>query len=437
MIDVINKILKENLTLTEKLLSLKNVDSSNILHCGDIATVSVDLLMVNDVTAPLAIKAFSEIGRDKPWDAEKIAVVLSHFVPAKDINSANNANISRKFAMRYNIKYFFDETNGGIEHALLPEKGIIKPGDIVIGADSHSCTYGALACFATGVGSTDAGAVMGTGEIWLKVPESIKIKVAGKPTKYVSGKDIVLNAIGQLGFDGANYMAMEWHIEKLEELSIESRLTMTNMAIECGAKNGIMPCDDRVLTYIYERNKDYKIDPELRKLLQLNKEAVFSREIEINASELEPQVACPSLPSNVKPVSEVEGIEVDEVYIGSCTNARYEDLKTVAEILKGKKVAKNCKVYIVPATKFIEKRLYEEGIMKIFIEAGCIVSPPTCGACLGGHMGVLGDEEVCLSTTNRNFPGRMGAKTAKVYLASPAVAAATAVNGRITNPSRI
>ena len=417
------------MTLSEKILAYKSGEREAM--AGQIVNSKVDLLMVNDITGPLAMKAFENMEVEKPWDNEKIAIVLSHFVPAKDVNSANNAAISRRFAKKHSITHLFDESNGGIEHSILPDQGLVKPGDVIIGADSHSCTYGAFGCFSTGVGSTDAAAVMATGEIWLKVPKTVKLEVSGKLGKNVLSKDIVLNAIGQIGFSGATYMAMEWHGKTLAELSMDARMTMTNMAIECGAKNGVIGVDGRTEKYVKERTGDeYKV-------LAPDAGANYEKEYSVDADELVPQVACPHLPSNVKPASELSGVEVDQVYIGSCTNGRYEDLEIAAGILKGKKVARGIRVYVVPATHKVYRMALENGLLKIFDAAGCIIGPPTCGACLGGHMGVVGDGEVCLSTTNRNFPGRMGSLKSQVYLASPATAAASALTGRISDPGGI
>jgi 3-isopropylmalate/(R)-2-methylmalate dehydratase large subunit len=421
-------------TATEKILAAHA--GRDEVHPGEIVMCKVDLAMANDVTAPPAIDSFDQMGVGEVWDKHKVALVASHFVPAKDIASATLMTRMRKFALEQDIEHFFEAGRGGIEHILLPEEALVVPGDVVIGADSHSCTYGALGCFSTGVGSTDLAAVWATGEIWLKVPESMKIDYRGRPGPWIVGKDLILSVISRIGDDGARYMAMEHTGEALGYLSMDSRLTLTNMAIEAGAKSGIIPADDVTLSYVAARQsetgrqRDFPVpasDPD----------AEYARVLEVDVSELEPMVARPSLPSLSVPVSEVAGTRVDQVFIGSCTNARIEDLRIAAHVLGDNKVAPHVRVMVIPSTQRVWKQANSEGLLDRFNEAGCAVSTPTCGACLGGHMGVLGPGEVCLSTSNRNYVGRMGDPTAQVYLANPAVAMATAVAGEIVHPADV
>ena len=416
-------------TITEKILAAHA--GKKEVHPGEFIRVKVDLAMGNDITAPIAIRTLEREGLDRVWDKDRLALVLSHFVPAKDIASATQLTILRKFVERHNVTHYYDEGHGGIEHSLLPELGLVVPGDVVIGADSHSCTYGALGLFSTGVGSTDLAAIIATGEWWCKVPETMKFVYHGKPQEWVTGKDLILYCISKIGFDGARYKAMEHTGEAIKHLSMEARLTMTNMAIEAGAKSGIIAADEVTESYLKGRAKRpykiYKSDPD----------AKYSVVHEWDISKLEPQVARPSLPDNVVGVSQVAGTKVDLVFIGSCTNARIEDLRIAGSILKGKKIAKNVRLIVIPATQNIWRQAMREGLLEIFSEAGAAVSTATCGPCLGGHMGVLAPGEVCLSTSNRNFPGRMGHRDSKVYLANPAVAAATAVTGVITHPEEV
>ena len=417
------------MTLTEKILAAHSgVDS---VKPGDLLQAKVDLALANDITAPLAMKVFDEVGKPDVFDKDKIALVPDHFVPNKDIPSAAQAKEMRDFAKKHNITNYFEVGDMGIEHVILPEKGLVIPGDLVIGADSHTCTYGAVGAFSTGVGSTDLGVIMATGEVWLKVPPTIKVVFEGKLKPWVGGKDLIIYLIGQLGVEGANYRALEFTGPTVKDLSMDNRLTMSNMAIECGAKNGIFEADEITMAYVKERtNREpvvYKADPD----------AVYEREIVIDVSKLEPQVAWPHTPDNVKPVSESTGVEVDQVFIGSCTNGRLEDLTQAAEILKGKKRAEGVRLIVIPGSPLIYKQAIQQGIIETFLDAGATIGPPTCGPCLGGHMGILTKGEKCASTSNRNFLGRMGDIESEVYLVGPAVAAATAVLGRIGTPDEL
>jgi 3-isopropylmalate/(R)-2-methylmalate dehydratase large subunit len=416
------------MTITEKIIA--DHAGKKEVKPGDLATVKIDLAMANDVTAPLAIKILEKYHIDKVFDPERIALVLSHFVPAKDIKSAEQAKIVRDFAKRHNIKWFFQEGEG-IEHTILPEEGLVVPGDLVVGADSHTCTYGALGAFSTGMGSTDIAYAMATGETWLRVPHSMKFIFYGKPSAWVMGKDLILHTIGQIGVDGALYKAMEFEGEAIRHLSMDQRFTITNMAVEAGAKNGIIAPDEKTLQYVSQRAKKpwkvYHSDPD----------AEYSEIYEWDAGKLEPLVAWPYLPSNVHPVSASTHITIDQAFIGSCTNGRIEDLRIAAKILKGKKVHPYVRCIVIPASKKVYMQALKEGLIDIFLEAGCVVSVSTCGPCLGGHMGILAEGERCISTSNRNFPGRMGHPKSEAYLANPAVVAASAVLGRIAHPEEV
>jgi 3-isopropylmalate/(R)-2-methylmalate dehydratase large subunit len=398
---------------------------------GRLINARVDIALGNDITAPIAIREFRAAGGKKVFDRDRVALVLDHFTPNKDINSAQQCKTVREFAVEHGITHFYEGGQVGVEHALLPEKGIVLPGDLVIGADSHTCTYGALGAFATGVGSTDLAAVLLTGELWFKVPESIKFVVYGKPQKWVSGKDLILHIIGRIGVDGALYSAMEFTGETIRALPMADRLSMANMAIEAGAKNGIFPPDEITREYVKPRAKRpyafYTSDPD----------AVYAQTIEIDASRLEPQVAFPHLPSNVRAISQAGEVKIDQSLIGSCTNGRIEDLRVAAGILKGRKAAPHVRLIVVPATPFIYRQALQEGLLEIFMDAGAVISPPSCGACLGGHLGILAEGEKSVATTNRNFVGRMGHPRSEVYLAGPAVAAASAVLGRIASPEEL
>ncbi len=417
------------MTITQKILAA---------HCGkkeispgELINAKVDLALGNDITAPLAIKEFERIKVQKVFDSDKIALIPDHFVPNKDIKSAQQAMVMRNFARKHHIKHYYEVGCGGIEHALLPELGIVLPGEVVIGADSHTCTYGALGAFSTGVGSTDLAAVMATGECWFKVPESIKFVYKGKLNKWVGGKDLILHTIGDIGVDGALYKAMEFTGETINSLPMSDRLTMANMAIEAGGKNGIFGIDDITIQYIETRAQG----PYERYYSDDKAKYVDVREYDV--SNIQSQVACPFLPSNVKPVRELSNIKIDQALIGSCTNGRIEDLRIAAGILKGKKVHPYVRLIVIPATQNIYLESIKEGLTEIFVNAGAVVSTPTCGPCLGGHMGVLAAGEKAIATTNRNFVGRMGDTKSEVYLSNPAVAAASAITGRITSPEEI
>lgn len=416
-------------TITEKILAA-HTDKKKI-KAGEILNVRVDFAFANDITAPLAIKDFKNSGAKDVFDKKKIGLIPDHFSPNKDIKSAEQCKILRDFSQEYKIENYFEVGKMGIEHALLPEQGLVLPGDIVIGADSHTPTSGALGAFATGVGSTDLGAIMTLGEMWLKVPETIKFVYRGKLNKWVSGKDLILYTIGKIGVDGANYKVMEFSGEVIKKLSMDNRFTICNMAIEAGAKTGIIEPDEITLDYLKGRARRpyqiYKSDPD----------ASYEKIIEIDVSKIEPQVAFPHLPENTKPISQVGDIKIDQSVIGSCTNGRIEDLRVAAEVLKGKQVYHNVRLIIFPATQNIYLQAIREGLIDIFISAGAAVSTPTCGPCLGGHMGVLAEGERAISTTNRNFVGRMGHPKSEVYLSNPAVAAASAIMGKIASPEEV
>lgn len=417
------------MTMTQKILAASaGLDK---VRPGQLIMAKLDLVLGNDVTSPVAIKEFRKIGAEKVFDTKKVAIVPDHFTPNKDIKSAEQCKFIREFVREMDIENYFEVGEMGIEHALIPEKGLAVPGDVIIGADSHTCTYGALGAFSTGVGSTDMAAAMATGEAWFKVPEAIKIVLKGKLPRWVSGKDVILHIIGMIGVDGALYQSMEYTGEGVAELSMDDRFTIANMAIEAGAKNGIFEVDEKTLEYVKEHsNKDYTV-------YKADEDAEYNRVIEINLSELRPTVAFPHLPENTRTIDEVGDIPIDQVVIGSCTNGRIEDLRAAAEVLKGRKVHKGVRTIIFPATQQIYLQAMREGLLEIFIEAGAAVSTPTCGPCLGGHMGILAKGERAVATTNRNFVGRMGHPESEVYLASPAVAAASAVAGKIASPEEV
>ena len=416
------------MTLADKILAAHSGRSK--ISPGELISVRVDLILANDITAPLAIKEFRRIGVDRVFDPRKIVMVPDHFVPNKDIASAEQAKIMREFAREQGVLYF-EVGEMGIEHVILPEKGLVLPGDVVIGADSHTCTYGALGAFATGMGSTDVAAAMATGEIWMKVPPTIKLIYHGRVGSWVSGKDLILHTIGDIGVDGARYAALEFAGEAVEALPMDSRFTMSNMAIEAGAKAGIFRADDVTLSYVKQRAaRSYTV-------YEPDDDAEYARVIDYDASLIEPQVAFPHLPSNSRPISAVGEVEIDQVVIGSCTNGRLGDLQIAAEVLRGRKVSPSVRCIIIPGSQAIYLELLRGGLIERFIEAGAAVSTPTCGPCLGGHMGVLAAGERCVSTTNRNFVGRMGSTESEVYLANPAVAAASAVLGRIAGPREV
>ena len=421
-------------TITEKILAAHA--GREVVTPGDIITCKVDLAMANDVTAPSAASAYAKMGASAVWDRHKIALVASHFAPAKDIASAKLMSRMRAFAVEHDIEHYFEIGRGGIEHILLPEEALVLPGQVVIGADSHSCTYGALGCFSTGVGSTDLAAVWALGDIWLRVPESLKVVYTGHMRPWVMGKDLILSVIAHIGDDGARYMAMEHTGETLAELSMDSRLTLTNMAIEAGAKSGIVPPDSRTLAYVAERQLDTgRHNP--FDVYASDDDADYARVVDMDVDGIEPMVAQPSLPSRAVPVSEIRRVKVDQVFIGSCTNARIEDLRIAAHVLGDNKVADGVRLMVIPATQRVWRQANREGLLELFAAAGATVSTPTCGACLGAHMGVLGPNEVCVSTSNRNYVGRMGDPTAQVYLANPAVAMAAAVAGEVVHPESV
>lgn len=417
------------MTITEKILAF---------HCnkkevfpGDLINAKVDIILANDITAPIAIKEFGKIGAKKVFDKDRIALIPDHFAPQKDIKAAEQCKMLKDFSHQHDLSLYFEVGRMGIEHALLPEQGIVLPGDVVIGADSHTCTYGALGAFATGVGSTDVASAMATGECWFKVPESIKFIYFGKLNKWVGGKDLILHTIGDIGVDGALYMAMEFTGEAIDSLSMDNRFTMCNMAIEAGGKSGIIVPDKKTEEYVKERAKrDYTF-------YDSDKNAKYSKVIEYDCSKIYPTVSCPHLPSNTKPARELSNVTIDQVVIGSCTNGRIEDLRIAASIVKGKKVNPNVRMIVFPATQMIYKQALQEGLIEIFIDAEAVVSTPTCGPCLGGHMGILAKGEKAIATTNRNFVGRMGHPESEVYLSSPAIAAASAVLGRIATPEEL
>jgi len=417
------------MTITEKILArhagLEEVRPGMLINAG------VDIALGNDITAPIAIAEFRKAGGTAVFDRNKVALIPDHFTPNKDIHSAEQCRVVREFAKEQRIAHYYEVGEAGIEHALLPEQGIVLPGDLVIGADSHTCTYGALGAFSTGVGSTDLAAVMLKGKLWFRVPETMKFVLHGRMGKWVSGKDIILHIIGLIGVDGARYKAMEFAGDAAEKLGMADRLTIANMAIEAGAKNGIFIPDEVTRAYIQERAKRdftfYASDPDAR----------YAEVIEIDVSGIEPQVAFPHIPSNVRGISRVGDVRIDQVVIGSCTNGRIEDLRIAAGILKGRRAAPGVRLIIVPATPEIYKMALRDGLMEIFIEAKAVISPPSCGACLGGHMGILAKGERAVATTNRNFVGRMGHPASEVYLAGPAVAAASAVLGRIAGPDEL
>jgi 3-isopropylmalate/(R)-2-methylmalate dehydratase large subunit len=423
-------------TMTEKIFS---EHAGREVHAGEIVRVEIDMIIGNDITTPISIRAFEESGAEKMARPDNFCIVMDHYIPAKDIASANQAKISRDFAYKHDMKYFFDEKDMGIEHALLPEKGLVLPGDVIIGADSHTCTHGALGAFSTGMGSTDLSFGMITGGNWFKVPETIKVELTGKPGKHIYGKDIILELIRQIGVDGALYKAIEFTGEAIQYLGMADRFSIANMVIEAGAKNGIFAVDDVTLKYLEERkeaNGGLRAEP---KIHVSDADAEYCQEITIDTASLSPVIAYPFLPSNGKPVEQAvaDDLKIDQVMIGSCTNGRIEDLRIAAEIVKGKRVARHTRMIVTPATQKILLQAQHEGLMEILINAGAVVSNPTCGACLGGYMGILGDGERCVATTNRNFVGRMGARTSEIYLANSAVAAASAIAGKIVDPRDI
>ena len=401
------------------------------VKAGQLIEADLDLVLGNDITSPVAINEMKKMDRKTVFDKDKIALVMDHFIPNKDIKSAENCKCCREFACRHEITNYFDVGEMGIEHALLPEKGLVVAGDAVIGADSHTCTYGALGAFSTGVGSTDMAAGMVTGRAWFKVPSAIKFELVGKPSKWVSGKDVILHIIGMIGVDGALYKSMEFVGEGIKTLSMDDRFTICNMAIEAGGKNGIFPVDELAVEYMKEHSK------RAFTVYEADEDAEYDETYVIDLSQLKPTVSFPHLPSNTRTIDQAGDVKVDQAVIGSCTNGRIEDMRIAAEVLKGRKIAKGVRCIVIPATQSIYLQAMREGLLEIFIEAGAVVSTPTCGPCLGGYMGILAAGERCISTTNRNFVGRMGHVDSEVYLASPAVAAASAVAGKIICPCQL
>lgn len=420
------------MTITEKILARHA--GMDELKPGQIIEVNVDLMMMNDITGPLAIEALKKVGHRGVFDKDKLVLVLDHYVPNKDLAAAEASAMVTQYAREESIKHFYGVGPAGVEHVLLPDEGFVMPGDLIIGADSHTCTYGALGAFSTGVGSTDAAAIIMTGKTWLRVPETIKVVYRGRPGRWVSGKDLILRTIGEIGVDGALYCALEFTGEAVVRLDQASRFTMANMAIEAGGKNGIFIPDDVTKAFVTEHPSIYGKEPIY---YDSDPDADYKQVVEINIDGMEPQVAAPHLPSNVKPVTEFRDVKIDQAFVGSCTNGRIEDLRTAAEIIKGKKINKDVRMVVIPATPAIYRQAMKEGLLEIFLDAGAVIGPPTCGPCLGGHMGVLAAGERCVSTSNRNFIGRMGHKDSEVYLANPAVAAASAVAGRIASPEEV
>ena len=417
------------MTMTQKILAAHAGLES--VTAGQLIEADLDLVLGNDITSPVAIHEIEKMNVDGVFHKDKIALVMDHFTPNKDIKSAEHCKCVREFACKNEITNFFDVGSMGIEHALLPEQGLTVAGDVIIGADSHTCTYGALGAFSTGVGSTDMAAGMATGKAWFKVPSAIKFVLTGKPAPYISGKDIILHIIGMIGVDGALYKSMEFVGDGIQYLNMDERFTISNMAIEAGGKNGIFPVDDITIEYMKDHSKrEFKV-------YEADEDAIYDEEYVIDLSTLKPTVSFPHLPENTHTIDEVGDIKIDQVVIGSCTNGHITDLRVAAKIMKGKKLAKNVRGIIIPATQEIYLQAMEEGLLRIFVEAGAVVSTPTCGPCLGGHMGVMAAGERCVSTTNRNFVGRMGHVESEVYLASPAVAAASAITGKISGPAEV
>jgi 3-isopropylmalate/(R)-2-methylmalate dehydratase large subunit len=417
------------MTMTQKILAAHaGLDS---VTAGQLIKAKLDMVLGNDITSPVAIKEFEKVGLDRVFDGNKIAIVPDHFTPNKDIKSAEQVKVCREFSKKMGIVNFFEVGQMGVEHALLPEKGLVVPGDVVIGADSHTCTYGALGAFSTGIGSTDMAAGMATGEAWFKVPEAIKFVLSGKPQKWVGGKDVILHIIGMIGVDGALYKSMEFTGDGVSALSMDDRFSMANMAIEAGGKNGIFEVDEKTVEYVREHSlRSYEV-------FKADEDAVYSEVYEIDLASIKPTVAFPHLPENARTIDNVGEVRIDQVVIGSCTNGRIEDMRAAAAVLKGRKVHEDVRCIIIPATQKIWKQAMNEGLFDIFIEAGAAVSTPTCGPCLGGHMGILAKGERAVATTNRNFVGRMGHPESEVYLAGPAIAAASAVAGKIAGPDEI
>jgi 3-isopropylmalate/(R)-2-methylmalate dehydratase large subunit len=417
------------MNIIEKILA--NASGKQQVSPGEIVEANIDAAMIHDLTGPLAIKSFRKIGAKKVWDNNKVVIILDHLVPASSIISANLHRIVRNFAEEQNIKNFYDVGRGGVCHQVMPEKGHVRPGEVIVGADSHTCTYGAFGAFATGIGSTEMAAVFATGKLWFRVPEVIKVNVTGELPNMVTPKDVTLNIVGEIGADGAIYKGLEFGGSTIEEMSIEGRMVLSNMAVEMGAKAGIIEPDQKTLDYVRART-DKQVKP-----VKSDPDATYERVVDVDASNLEPQVAVPHSVDNVKPVSEVEDVEIDQGFIGSCTNGRLEDLRSAAQMLKGKKIAKGIRLIVIPASQEIYLNAINEGLIKTFMDAGATIGNPNCGPCLGGHMGILAESETCISSSNRNFIGRMGSSKSFVYLASPATVAASAITGKITDPRTV
>jgi 3-isopropylmalate/(R)-2-methylmalate dehydratase large subunit len=419
------------MNITEKILA--KASGKKTVRPGEIVDANVDMIMVHDLTGPLAVEAFKKIGVEKVWDNQKVVVILDHQVPAESVKAAELHKTMRQFAKDQKLR-IYDIGRGGICHQVMPEKGHVVPGTVIVGADSHTCTYGAFGAFATGIGSTEAAAVFATGKIWLKVPEAIKINVTGQFQKYVTPKDLILSIIGRMGVDGATYKSTEFTGPTIKSMSIAGRMTLCNMAVEMGAKNGIIEPDETTRKFLEGRTS--KALPNFESL-KSDKDAVYERTMEFDVSKMEPQIACPSSVDNVKPVSEAGNIPIEQAFIGSCTNGRIEDLRLAAQVLKGKRVKDNVRALVIPASQEVYRQALSEGLLEVFTDAGAIVCGSACGPCLGGHIGLLAADEVCVSTSNRNFIGRMGSTKASVYLASPATVAASAVTGKITDPRKL
>jgi len=417
------------MNIIEKILA--NASGKREVSSGEIVEASIDVAMIHDLTGPLAIKSFHKIGAKKVWDNNKAVIILDHLVPASSVISAGLHKIVRNFAEEQNIENFYDVGRGGVCHQVMPEKGHVRPGEVIVGADSHTCTYGAFGAFATGIGSTEMAAVFATGKLWFRVPEVIKVNVTGKFQNRVTAKDMTLNIVGKIGADGAIYKGLEFGGSTIRDLSVDGRMVLCNMAVEMGAKAGIIEPDQKTLDYVKGRT-DKPVNP-----VKSDPDATYERVVDVDVSALEPQVAVPHSVDNVKPVSEIEDVEVDQAFIGSCTNGRLEDLRSAAQILKGKKTAAGVRLVVIPASQEIYLNALNEGLIRTFMEAGATIGNPNCGPCLGGHMGILADGEACISSSNRNFVGRMGSTKSFVYLASPATVAASAITGKITDPRKV
>ena len=416
------------MNVLEKILA--NASGKQEVSSGEIVEANIDVAMTHDLTGPLAIKSFHEIGAKKVWNCNKVVIILDHLVPASSVISAGLHKIVRNFAEEQHISNFYDVGRGGVCHQVMPERGHVRPGEVIVGSDSHTCTYGAFGTFATGIGSTEMAAVFATGKLWFRVPEVIKIDVTGKLQKLVSAKDLTLNIVGKIGADGAIYRGLEFSGPTIREMTIDGRMVLANMAVEMGAKAGIIEPDPKIVDYVKART-DKPFNP-----VRSDSDATYERVVDVDVSELEPQVAVPHSVDNVKPVSEVEDIKVDQAFIGSCTNGRLEDLRVAAQILKGRKIARGVRLIVIPASQEIYLNAVSEGLIKLFMDAGATIGNPNCGPCLGGHMGILAEGEACISTSNRNFIGRMGSTKSFVYLASPATVAASALTGKITDPRK-